>query len=135
MHQGVNFAEDRKVSNPDGLYDILHMIRDMYGLKVPIYISENGYGHDGDEIIDPADGMVHDDYRIEYLSKALKAVERLIADGVDIRGYNLWTLMDNWEWSAGHDVKYGLLHTNFETYERTWKKSAYWYRDFIARSK
>ena len=134
-NQGGNFAEDRKVSNPEGLYDVLHMIRDMYKLKIPIYISENGYGHDGPETVNAADGMVHDDYRIEYLSKALEAVEKLIADGVDIRGYYLWTLMDNWEWSAGHDVKYGLLHTDFETYERTWKKSAYWYRDFIAQSR
>jgi beta-glucosidase len=134
-NQGGNFAEDRKVSNPEKLYDVLNMIRDMYQLKIPVYISENGYGHEGEEVLDPKDGMIHDDYRIEYLSQALDAVERLIAEGVDIRGYYLWTLMDNWEWSAGHDFKYGLLHTNFETYERTWKKSAYWYRDFIAQAK
>ena len=123
------------MSNPGGLYEIVKMIRDMYGLKIPFYISENGFGHEGDEIIDPTDGMIHDDYRIDYLSKALGAVEKLIAEGVDVRGYYLWTLMDNWEWSAGYKYKYGLLHTNFETMERTWKKSAYWYRDYIARSK
>ena len=132
---GGNFAEDRQVSNPGGLYDILKMIRDMYQLKIPFYISENGFGHEGDEIIDPEDGMIHDNYRIEYLTKALGAVEKLISEGVDVRGYYLWTLMDNWEWSAGHKYKYGLLHTNFETMERTWKKSAYWYRDYIAKSK
>ena len=128
---GGNFAEDRKVVNPEGIYDIIHMIKNMYRLKIPFYITENGYGYEGDEAVSDADGMIHDDYRIDYVRRALSQVERMIGEGMDIRGYYLWTLMDNFEWTAGHGYKYGLLHTDFGTMRRTWKKSAYWYRDYI----
>ena len=107
------------------------MIKDMYCLEIPFYITENGYGYEGDEAVSDADGMIHDDYRIDYVRRALSQVERMIGEGMDIRGYYLWTLMDNFEWTAGHGYKYGLLHTDFETMRRTWKKSAYWYRDYI----
>ena len=133
--QGGNFAEDKKVSNPEGLADVLRMIIDKYHLTIPVYITENGFGHPGEETPDPAAGIIQDDYRIDYLRRALSAVDGLLADGVDVRGYYLWTLMDNFEWSAGNTYRYGLLHTDFSTFRRTWKKSAYWYRDFIRQAR
>ena len=128
---GGNFAEDRSAFHPESLSTVLKMIIDQYHLSIPVYVTENGFGHQGEETVNPATGMVEDDYRIEYLKAALASVESLIRDGVDVRGYYLWTLMDNFEWSAGNTFKYGLLRTDFETMRRTWKKSAYWYRDYI----
>ncbi len=132
---GGNFAEDRKTTNPEGMATVLKMIMDMYSLKLPVYITENGFGHAGIETADPKDGMIHDDDRIDYLNRALHTVEGMLADGMDIRGYYLWSLMDNFEWNAGNTYRYGIIHTDFETYRRTWKKSAYWYRDYIRQSR
>ena len=108
---------------------------DMYSLKLPVYISENGFGHAGMETPDAKDGMIHDDDRINYLSRALQTVDSMLGEGMDIRGYYLWSLMDNFEWSAGNTYRYGIIHTDFDTYRRTWKKSAYWYRDYIRQNR
>lgn len=132
---GGNFAEDRRVSHPEKLSEVLKMIIKMYGLNIPVYITENGFGHAGEETADLATGIIQDDDRIEYLKRALSSVESLLRDGIDIRGYYLWTLMDNFEWGAGNTYKYGLLHTDFDTLRRTWKKSAYWYRDYISSAR
>ena len=133
--KGGNISDDGRTSHPERIAPVLRMIIDMYKLKIPVYITENGLGHQGEESVDPADGMIHDDDRVAYLRQALDAVESLLADGVDVRGYYLWTLMDNFEWSAGHDFRYGIMHTDFETYRRTWKKSGLWYRDYIRRAR
>lgn len=61
----------------------------------------------------------------------MEQIERAIDEGRDIRGYYLWSLMDNFEWSAGMTQRFGIAHTDFDTLERTLKDSAYWYRDFI----
>ena len=135
VKKGGNFAENKRVSNPEGMASVLKMIIDRYSLKVPIYITENGLGHTGDEAINPADGMIHDEDRIDYLRRALGTVDSMLGEGMDIRGYYLWTLMDNFEWNAGNGYKYGIMHTDFKTYRRTWKKSAYWYRDYIRRAR
>jgi len=64
----------------------------------------------------------------------LESVEMLLKEGIDLRGYYLWSLMDNFEWTAGYSVRYGILRTDFTTLARTWKASAYWYRDYIRRA-
>lgn len=130
---GGNFADDF-TQHPEAIYDVVKMLIRMYGITVPICVTENGYCPTGGE--EPAaDGMIHDDNRIAYVSAVLSSLEKLIGEGVPITGYHLWTLMDDFEWSAGSRLKYGLLHTDFSTFERTWKKSAYWYRDFIAKAR
>ena len=65
---------------------------------------------------------------LEWISKALE-------EGIDIRGYYAWSLFDNWEWSAGYSMRFGLIHVDFETQERIWKDSAYWYQEFIKNRK
>ena len=100
------------------IYDAVHLIRDLYHLTIPIYITENGLPHPGEEQPDPADGIIHDDYRVEYLRAMLANVEELLAEGQDIRGYFLWTLMDNLRVSRVQR-KYGLLRTDFNNLERT----------------
>ncbi|MDO5346692.1 MAG: GH1 family beta-glucosidase [Lachnospiraceae bacterium] len=94
----------------------------------PIYLTENGISC---RDVLSLDGKVHDPGRIDFLNRYLREVKRAVEDGVDIRGYFLWTLMDNFEWASGYSERFGLLYVDFETQERIWKDSAYWYKDVI----
>ncbi len=96
---------------------------------VPLMITENGAAF-ADEP-DP-DGVVHDADRIGYLHDHLAAVHAAIAQGVDIRGYYLWSFMDNFEWAWGLSKRFGIVHVDYPTGERRPKDSAYWYRNVIA---
>jgi beta-glucosidase len=114
--------------DPTGLTELLGRLhRDHPGL--PIIITENGAAFD-DKV--ESDGRVHDDARIGFLRDHIAAVGAAIADGVDVRGYFAWSLLDNFEWSYGYSKRFGLIHVDYETQDRTWKDSAYWYRDVIA---
>ena len=132
--QGGNFLNNRTEYYPKAVYDAIHLLHDLYDIKCPIYITENGTYHEGDESV-AADGLIHDDDRIRYVAGFLEWLEKAIDEGFDIRGYYLWSLMDNFEWSAAYNFKFGIAHTNFETGETTWKKSAYFYRDFIKKAR
>jgi beta-glucosidase len=77
------------------------------------------------------DGRVRDGARIDFLKRYLRELDRAIADGVDIRGYFHWSIMDNFEWAEGYKHRFGLVHVDYETQKRTMKDSAYWYRDVI----
>jgi len=101
----------------DGLYDLLTRVaRDYPG--VPLYVTENGAAFDSG---------IHDTDRIEYLAGHFAAAERAIADGVDLRGYFVWSLLDNFEWAYGYSKRFGLIHVDYETLERTPKDSAVFY--------
>ena len=78
-----------------------------------------------------ADGRVHDAGRIDFLANYLAELKRAAADGVDIRGYFQWSLMDNFEWTKGYSERFGLVYVDYRTQERIWKDSAYWYRNVI----
>jgi len=107
----------------DGLYDLLVRVdRDYPG--TPLYVTENGAAF-ADEKGD--DGQVHDLDRIEYLDAHFRAAHRAIAGGVDLRGYFVWSLLDNFEWALGYSKRFGLIHVDYETLERTPKDSARWY--------
>ncbi len=107
----------------DGLYALLtRLSRDYPG--VPIYVTENGAAFPDEK---GPDGAVHDPDRIAYLDGHFRAAHRAIADGADVRGYFVWSLMDNFEWSFGFSKRFGLIHVDYETLERTPKDSARWY--------
>lgn len=129
--QGGNFLNNRTEYYPKAVYDAIHLLHDLYGIKMPIYITENGTYFEGTEPVG-ADGMIHDDDRIRYIAGFLEWLEKAIDEGFDVRGYFLWSLMDNFEWSAGTNFKFGILSTDPKTFDTKWKKSAYFYRDFIA---
>jgi beta-glucosidase len=93
-------------------------------------ITENGAAFD--DPIGP-DGAIADDRRIAYLHDHLTAVSDAIADGVDIRGYMVWSLLDNFEWAEGYGQRFGIVHVDYETLERLPRRSADWYRGVIAR--
>ncbi|MDQ1726526.1 MAG: beta-glucosidase [Frankiaceae bacterium] len=115
--------------DPGGLVHLLHRIRDEYG-DIPFYITENGAAYD--DAVAP-DGHVHDEKRTAYLKGHLAAIAGMIADGVDIRGYFVWSLLDNFEWSFGYSRRFGVVWVDYETYERTVKDSGLWYGE-VART-
>jgi beta-glucosidase len=98
---------------------------------MPLMITENGAAFDD---VVSADGAVHDAERITYLEGHIGAVHDAIAAGVDVRGYFLWSLMDNFEWAFGYSKRFGIVRVDYPTSERMPKDSARWYRDVIARN-
>ncbi|MBE6653778.1 MAG: glycosyl hydrolase family protein [Ruminococcaceae bacterium] len=128
--QGGNFLNNRNEYYPKAVYDAIHLLHDLYDIKYPIYVTENGTFFEGTEPV-AEDGMIHDDDRIRYVAGFLEWLEKAIDEGYDVRGYYLWSLMDNFEWTAAYNFKFGIMSTDFATGNVTWKKSAYFYRDFI----
>ena len=114
---------------PQGLTDTLLWIRDNYG-NPPVYITENGAA-----FFDPPQvegSLLEDPLRVDYLRKHITAVYNAIQRGADIRGYFAWSLLDNFEWAYGFSKRFGLVHMNYETLERTMKASAHFYSKVIA---
>jgi beta-glucosidase len=115
---------------PDGLRELLVSLKATYPDLPPIHITENGVAYD-----DPVeDGAVHDVRRIAYLDSHLRALHAAIAAGVDVQAYLQWSLLDNFEWSHGYSMRFGLVHVDYATQVRTPRDSALWYRDVIARN-
>jgi beta-glucosidase len=114
---------------PPGIASSLMRLKNEYG-NPPSFITENGFPLPDSAGTDPLD----DQERISYLSEHLAAVGKAISAGADCRGYFHWSLMDNFEWNKGLSMRFGLLRTDFDTQERSWKKSAHWYRDLVSRN-
>ncbi len=112
---------------PDALYWGPKLFQERY--KLPIVITENGMSN-----VDwvALDGRVHDPQRIDFTRRYLLALRRACDDGVDVRGYFHWSIMDNFEWAEGYKQRFGLIHVDYATQKRTLKDSAFWYRDTIA---
>ncbi|MDV6208285.1 GH1 family beta-glucosidase [Rhodococcus erythropolis] len=118
---------------PEGLGEILRTFRARFGDALPpIYITESGCSfHDAPD----AAGVVEDEVRIDYHDAHLRALRSAMDDGVDVRGYFVWSLLDNFEWAAGYQERFGLVHVDFDTQKRTPKTSFEWYRALIAEHK
>lgn len=113
---------------PDGLTAALERIAREYAPKLPIYITESGAPFN--DYVDP-DGRVNDPERIEYLAQHFHAARAAIDAGVDLRGYFVWSLLDNFEWDSGYAMRFGLVFVDYSTQRRIPKASALWYRDVI----
>lgn len=114
---------------PWGLRELLLWITERYD-SPPIYITENGCAMP-DELVD---GKVNDPRRVAFLDGYLGACHEAIRRGADLRGYFVWSLMDNFEWASGYDKRFGMIHVDFETLERTPKDSAKWYAEVVGRN-
>jgi beta-glucosidase len=115
---------------PQGLTDLLLWIRERCG-DVPLYITENGAA-----FYDPPTAIgevVEDPLRVHYLREHIAAVGRALDAGVNVRGYFVWSLLDNLEWSHGFTKRFGIVHVDFATLKRTLKRSALFYQSVIAR--
>ncbi|RFC74382.1 MULTISPECIES: GH1 family beta-glucosidase [unclassified Streptomyces] len=107
---------------PEALTELLLAFRDRYGDRLPpLVITENGCSYEG----------VDDQERIAYLDGHLRALHRALEAGVDVRGYFVWSLMDNFEWAEGYARRFGLVHVDYTTLERTPKASYHWLRDVL----
>jgi beta-glucosidase len=116
--------------DPDGLYELLVRVHRDYP-QVPLMITENGAAF-ADTV--SADGRVHDRDRQAYLDSHVRAVHRAIEDGVDLRGYLAWSLLDNFEWAEGYAMRFGIVHVDFDTQKRTIKESGHWYGQLARRN-
>ncbi len=112
---------------PDGMRMLLERLHKDYAPGA-LYVAENGAAF-ADA---PTDGHVHDGRRIAYLDAYLRAAHGALESGVPLRGYFVWSFLDNFEWSLGYSQRFGLVYVDYETLERTPKDSAFWYRDVIA---
>jgi beta-glucosidase len=114
---------------PDALYGVLARVQRDYP-AIPLYVTENGASYN--DYVDPG-GAVRDVERIAYLQGYLGAIAQAIADGVDVRGYFVWSLLDNFEWGEGYNSRFGIVYVDYGTQRRIPKASADWYRDLITR--
>jgi beta-glucosidase len=108
--------------DPSGLEDLLVALHENYP-GLPLMITENGAAFD-DRVVD---GAVHDVERVDYLRRHITAAHRAIERGVDLRGYQVWSLLDNFEWGYGYAKRFGIVRVDYETLERLPKDSALWY--------
>jgi beta-glucosidase len=112
---------------PDAFHRLLVALKNRYGAALPpIHITENGCSYDG---------ALEDQDRIDYLTGHIGAVRAAMDDGVDVRGYYVWSLLDNFEWAEGYHPRFGLVHVDYDTQRRTPRSSYAWYRDLIGRVK
>lgn len=111
---------------PEAFRDTLLRVYERYAL--PVYVLENGFG--GRDEPDER-GAVVDRDRIAYLRAYVSAMNEAAAAGVDVRGYFVWSLLDNFEWDSGYSVRFGLTYVDYPTQRRTPKTSFGWYRDLI----
>jgi beta-glucosidase len=112
---------------PEALYWGPKVLYERY--KLPLWITENGMSNTDWVSLD---GRVHDPQRIDFMQRYLLQLSRAIQDGVDVRGYFYWSILDNFEWAEGYRERFGLIHVDYSTQQRTLKDSAYWYKDVIA---
>ncbi|MCS7192862.1 MAG: GH1 family beta-glucosidase [Armatimonadetes bacterium] len=128
--EGSEYTEMGWEVYPDGLYELLTRLNRDY--KIPeFYITENGAAFK-DEIA--PDGKVHDERRLNYLRKHFLRAHKAIQDGVPLKGYFVWSLMDNFEWSHGYTKRFGVVYVDYETQKRIVKDSGYWYKQVIAEN-
>lgn len=113
---------------PQGLAEAVLWVQERYG-AVPLYITENGAAFPDPE---PQQGRVRDAQRVAYLREHLQVVAGLLAQGVNLKGYFVWSFLDNFEWSFGFSKRFGLVFVDFATQERTVKDSGWFYREVIA---
>ena len=112
---------------PKCIYDLLYMMKERYG-DIPFIITENGIGY-YDKL---ENGQVHDPYRIEYLDGFIDWMWKAKEEGIDVRGYFVWSTMDLYSWINGYEKRYGLVYVDYEDHEKRYPKdSYYWYQKKI----
>lgn len=114
---------------PEGLYKFLTRTAAEYTGDLPLYVTENGMAND-DHIID---GVVPDQARMDYIDLHVAAAQKAIEQGVPLKGYFLWSLLDNYEWALGYEKRFGLVHVDFDTMERVPKQSYHSLKDALSR--
>ncbi len=126
---GPQFTEMGWEVHPEALYNLLCRLHFEHGFK-NIYITENGAAFD-DKLID---GHVEDTLRVDFLQRHFAMAHKAINAGVGLRGYFVWSLMDNFEWAYGYSKRFGIVYVDYQTQKRIPKHSAHWYGKVVARN-
>jgi beta-glucosidase len=116
---------------PEGIRKTLHIIND-FSPNIPIYVTENGACYNTN--LD-SNGHVYDSKREAYLARYINEVVKAKNEGVNLKGYYSWSLLDNFEWAFGYEMRFGMVHVNYENYARTLKQSGHEYSNLIKRHK
>ena len=128
-YQGVPRSNSGFPITPDALYWGTRFIFERY--QVPVMITENGFAN-VDFVMD--DGCVHDPQRIQYLTWYLRGLKRAADEGYPVKGYMVWSILDNFEWAFGYEKRFGLVYVDYRTQQRTLKDSALWYAEIIRQN-
>lgn len=112
---------------PQGMYDMIMRITNVYKKVPKIYVTENGLGYK--DHFDEATKTIDDTPRIDYIDKHLEMIAKAIRDGANVKGYFVWSLQDQFSWTNGYNKRYGLFYVDFDTQKRYPKKSAYWFKE------
>jgi beta-glucosidase len=132
----ISFVDSRPKTDmgwdicPEGLYQLLKRLSVEYP-GVPLFVTENGAAYDDPVSGRGAEAVVEDPRRQAYLRDHFAAAARACAEGVPLKGYYVWSLLDNFEWAFGYAKRFGIVHVDFATQKRTVKRSAWWYREVI----
>lgn len=118
---------------PKALYDIAVNIKENYK-NIPWYVSENGMGVSNEERFKNADGMIEDDYRIDFVQEHLEWLHKGIEEGSNCFGYHMWTPIDCWSWLNSYKNRYGFISNNIHTQTKTVKKSGFWFKEVTERN-
>jgi beta-glucosidase len=113
---------------PDALTDLMLNLKKRFSNLPPLYITENGAADNTEKV----NGKINDEMRTDYYQQHLGAVHNAIEQGADVRGYFAWSLMDNFEWAFGYSQRFGIVHVDYSTQERTLKKSGLAWQDFLS---
>lgn len=116
--------------HPESLYLLLKRVEEQYTKGMPIFITENGAAMD--DVME--DGLIRDWDRIHYIHEHLEACLRFIEEGGRLKGYYVWSFLDNFEWAYGYDKRFGIVYVDYATQTRTWKESAKWYKQVVERN-
>lgn len=118
---------------PEALYDVAMMMKEDYE-NIPWYVSENGMGVADEERFMDAEGMIQDDYRIEFMEEHLKQLQKGIQEGSNCFGYHTWTFVDCWSWLNGYRNRYGFYRVDLDNnFSRSLKKSGLWFKEFVSK--
>ncbi|KAM1005103.1 hypothetical protein ACFX2J_005179 [Malus domestica] len=115
---------------PQGMEKIVTYVKERYN-NTPMFITENGFGEIENSNSSSAE-LLHDVKRLEYMGSYLQALAKAMRKGADVRGYLVWSLLDNFEWTSGYTIRFGLYRVDYTTLKRTQRLSAAWYKQFIS---
>lgn len=118
---------------PSMFADTLMTLHERY--RLPLYVTENGCGGGAGSDQPDKRGRVDDSHRVSYLTQYTRAMHDALAKGTDVRGYFVWSLLDNFEWGSGYTQRFGIVHVDYATQKRTPKASYHWYADLIRGGK
>ncbi|OVA10571.1 Glycoside hydrolase [Macleaya cordata] len=134
---GVSIGErtsmDLYYVHPEGMEKMVTYVKERYN-NTPMFIAENGYG-DVNNASATIEDSLNDFKRVNFISSYLDSLAKAIRNGADVRGYFVWSLLDNFEWVFGYTRRFGLFYVDYATLKRTPKSSATWYKQFIAKNK